>query len=246
VLYVNSKYEDIAYFNANQWKQLIQQYIPELKKFCLAYYESNTYEHKILNNSSQLSYFVSSFWIERQSIMEIEIHSERLRYAIRSYSNTDNASVKLILKNVHHEKDFSFLKSNIDHILTIVQIYHLEISEVFINTLIQIIILLPRLDSLKVSSLSLKQSKCLSTNETELISLTSNKNQITKIYLEKVTDIEEIYYLLELCPRMIYLQIDSINNIGIESFIRNILIRINIKCYHQLGLLCFSISAADD
>jgi hypothetical protein len=153
-----------------------------------------------------------------------------------------NSSVQLILRNIQFEERFPLLKSYIDHILTIEQIYHLEISEVFMNTFIQIINLLPKLDSLKISSLSLKQSKSLFTNETELI----NQNQITKVNLETINNIEEVYFLLELCPRIVYLKIDFINNIDMELFVRDILIKINTKSNHQLRLLCFSISAADD
>ncbi|CAF1218903.1 unnamed protein product [Rotaria sordida] len=254
-LYINIEYEDITCFDANQWEQLIRQYLSQLKKFYLAYYELISYEHKILNNSGQLNQFFSSFWIERQSILDIEIHNEHIKYVIHPYrkqwyeyiqNNIVNSSVQLILRNVHSEECFSLVKSYIDHILTIGQIYHLEISEVFINTFIQIINLLPKLDSLKIYSLPLKQSKCLSTNQTELMSLISNKNQITKVNLETITNIEEVYFLLELCPHIIYLKVDFINNIDIELFVRQILIKINTKCHHQLRLLCFCISAADD
>jgi len=86
----------------------------------------------------------------------------------------------------------------------------------------------------------------LSIDETELISLISNKNQITKVNMEKISNINEICFLLELCPRMIYLKIDFINNIDMELFLRIILLKIKTKCNHQLRLLCFSIQAADD
>lgn len=152
----------------------------------------------------------------------------------------------LILRNEYSKEHFHLLKSNIDYISNLNEVSHLEISEVFINVLIKIIDLLPKLDSLKISSLSLIQLKCIFINERELVNLIPNKNQITKVYLEKMNNIEEVYFLLELCPRMIYLRIDSINNIDIELFVRLILLKIQINCHHQLRLLCFSIPAADD
>lgn len=154
--------------------------------------------------------------------------------------------MQLILRNANFEEYFPSLKSHIDDILTVGQIYHLELSKVCSNTLIEIINLLPKLDSLKISSLSLKQSNDLSTHETELLSLISNKNQITKVNLETITNIEEVNFFLELCPHIIYLKVDSINDIDMELLIRHILIKINTNCNHQLRLLCFCKSAADD
>jgi uncharacterized protein YqfB (UPF0267 family) len=84
-LYVNIEYGDMTRFDANQWEQLIRQYFPQLKKFYLTYYEYTNSEHKILNNSGQLNQFFSSFWIERQSIVEIEIHDRHIKYIIRPY-----------------------------------------------------------------------------------------------------------------------------------------------------------------
>ncbi|CAF1186455.1 unnamed protein product [Rotaria sp. Silwood1] len=255
VLYLNIEYEDMTCFDAHRWEQLIRQYLPQLKKFYLTYYEPIQYEYKIINNSGQLNQFFSSFWIEQQSIMEIEIHNKHTKYVIRPYrklwyeytpSYIINSSVQLILRNVHSDEYVPLLKSYIDHILTVGQICHLEISEISINTFIQIINLLPKLDSLKISSVSLKQSKFLSINETELINLISNKNQITKVNLEKISNIDEVCFLLELCPRMTYLKVDFINNINMKLFVRIILLKIKTKCNYQLRSLCFCIQAADD
>ncbi|CAF1429446.1 unnamed protein product [Rotaria magnacalcarata] len=255
VLYINFEYEDMKCFDGNRWEQLIRQHLPQLKNIYLTYDERNYYEHKLLKNAGQLNQFFSSFWIERQTIMEIEIHDSHIKYVIRPYrkswyeylqNNAINSSVQLILRNANFEEYFPLLKSHIDDILTVGQIYHLEISKVCSNTFIEIINLLPKLDSLKISSLSLKQSNDLSTHETELLSLISNKNQITKVNLETITNIEEVNFFLELCPRIIYLKVDFINNIDMELFVRHILIKINTKCNHQLRLLCFCKSAADD
>ncbi|CAF5078849.1 unnamed protein product [Rotaria sp. Silwood1] len=58
--------------------------------------------------------------------------------------------------------------------------------------------------------------------------------------------IEEIYFLIELCPHMIYLKIDFFNNMDMELFVRLILTKINTKSNRQLQLLCFLVVAADD
>ena len=61
-----------------------------------------------------------------------------------------------------------------------------------------------------------------------------------------MSTIEEIYFLIKLCPRMEYLKIDSINNIDYQLFIRDILMKINNDCNQYLRSLCIHIPTADD
>ena len=271
-LYFNVTCNDLTCFDANQWEKLIQIYLPELKIFYLTYDEPVEYQNKIINNSQQINQFFSSFWIERQTILDIEIDKKHIKYVFRPYryisyifyckinefvcfrkqwyeykdNNSVNSSIQLILQNIHSEETFSLLKIYIDNILTIGPIYHLEIFEVSIYMFIQILNLLFKLDSIKVSTLPIIQSRSFSTNEKEMINLISQKNQIKKVNLKMINTINEVSLILELCPRITYLKIDSINNIDIESFVRFILIKIKTICNHQLRLLCFCISAADD
>ncbi len=43
-----------------------------------------------------------------------------------------------------------------------------------------------------------------------------SKNNITKVCLKKMIEIEEFYFPINFCPRMNYLQVDGINNINVE------------------------------
>jgi hypothetical protein len=56
-----------------------------------------------------------------------------------------------------------------------------------------------------------------------------SENNITKVCLEKMIEIEEVYFLIKLCHRMNYLQVDGINNINVELFVRDILSKISYK-----------------
>jgi hypothetical protein len=58
--------------------------------------------------------------------------------------------------------------------------------------------------------------------------------------------IEEIYFLLELCPHLIYLKVDCVRNMDMKLFVRLILKKLTTKYLHQLRLLCFHVRAADD
>jgi hypothetical protein len=79
--------------------------------------------------------------------------------------------------------------------------------------------------------------------DVELLSLLIWKNQIIKVYFKKMIKIEEIYFLLKLCPRLTDLKVDSLNNINIQLFLRCILTQIS---HYQLQLLCFLVQAADE
>jgi len=152
-------------------------------------------------------------------------------------------SARLTLMYFPSEEYLHFSKIINNRILTVAQIYHLQIhNKIFVGKLIEILFSLLELDSLYVTSLSLSKSRCLSNQYAETLSFISSKNQITKVNLEKMIDIEEVYFLIKLCPRMIYLQVNHINNMDMELFVRLILIKSN----DNLRLLSFRVPAADD
>ena len=135
------------------------------------------------------------------------------------------ASTSSILTIIDNPLD-ECVKLLIRHIIwvsTVTPFYHLEFfceEEIFIGILLQIINLLLDLDSLKVWSLSLIQSTCLSDQELQSIRHVSNNNKITKVHLENIIKFEKVLFLIDLFPHMIYLQVDCENNIDIELFVR--------------------------
>ena len=98
---------------------------------------------------------------------------------------------------------------------------------------------LPQVTTMKLHSLSLDQAKDSETEELIVFPSTESINQITKVYLEKMSAIEEVYSLMKLYPNMSYLKIDSFDNMKIDVFIRNILKKINRESNQYLRLLCF-------
>ncbi len=82
-----------------------------------------------------------------------------------------------------------------------VQFTHLNINckDISIGMLVNIIHLLPNLDSLKISSLPSIQSGWLFDGGLKNLYLTSINNKITKVNLEKMIHIEQIHFLLYLC-----------------------------------------------
>jgi hypothetical protein len=59
-----------------------------------------------------------------------------------------------------------------------------------------------------------------------------------------MNNIEEVYFLMEHCPHLMYLKVDCIKNMKI--FILLILMKIIIKLQNRLRLLSFHVQRADD
>ncbi|CAF1328554.1 unnamed protein product [Rotaria sordida] len=262
-LHVIIRSDNIDYLDANRWQQLILQYLPQLEKFYFDYYivfEDDIEPSIYIGESNQFS---SSFWIDRQWIFESKIRMYEIIYSIRPYTKKwyeyvqheiINSSIQLFqsaqleLTFIFYGAELKFLISNINLVLTVADIYHLNISDrtISVGVLIQIIYFLPKLISLKICSLSFSQSRNLSKKQIERFLQISERSKITKVYFETTNDIEEVYFLMLLCPHMNYLQINSINNINIKLFIRNILIKINNNCNEYLRLLFIHIPTADN
>jgi hypothetical protein len=125
--------------------------------------------------------------------------------------------------------------------------YHLEFQreQIDFSTLVNIISSLSELDSLKIHSLSLSPPKSLSI-EKAFHRFLSNTNKITKVCLEYLVEMEEVYFLIKLCPRMNYLEVNCITRMDVEFFVCGILTKINDNGNQNLRSLCFGLSTADN
>jgi hypothetical protein len=161
--------------------------------------------------------------------------------------NESSKSIRLILTPSSSDEYREMPMMNIEYISTKTAFYHLEVQEeqIDFSTLINIIYKLPELDSLKIHSLSLSSSKSLSI-EKMIRRFVSNENKITKVCLENVIEIEEVYFLIKFCPCMNYLQVNSIKTMDVELFIHRILSKLNANRNHNLRLLCIGLSEANN
>jgi hypothetical protein len=167
-------------------------------------------------------------------------------------SNEISNSTRLILMNFPNEDDdddrdyMMAIHLIIRDLLAITQIYHLEISEENISsdTFLTIIQHFPALETLKVSSLELSE-EIYSFNKDKNRRLTSKKNKIRKVYLEKLSTIEEVYFLLKHCPRVEYLKLGFMHNMNIQLFIKDILKKIKVDRNQCLCSLCLHIPTVD-
>ncbi|CAF4111375.1 unnamed protein product [Rotaria magnacalcarata] len=245
-LHVTFSYQDITFLDAYRWEKLILQYLSQLKKFSLKYYDNG---HSMY--SGERTQFNSSFWIERKLIMNMEINEYKILYLVSPYrkrwyedknSTVDYLeSTQLTINYVFDGEPADFLFMYIKSILNRVQIYHLDIQrKISIDRLMQIIHLLPDLITLKINSLAFYRS--FFNEEFPTTCSIEHASKIKKVYIENTQTIEEVYFLLHVCPHMEFLNLQCLHGTTIELFLRDILNKIN----KDLRLLCIYVSKADD
>jgi hypothetical protein len=154
--------------------------------------------------------------------------------------------MQLIFTGISLEEPY-FIGSEIADFFNVTEIYHLTFDgEIFVGTLIEILFQFDQLDSVKILSLSLSQPRSLLDFERTAVSHLLSRNRITKVNLGTMNDLEEVYFLIELCPHMVYLRVDDLKKMDVKLFLRFILKKLMVKPSHRLRLLSFRVRAADD
>jgi hypothetical protein len=136
----------------------------------------------------------------------------------------------------------------IEHVLRITQIYHLEILEknIPMSLLIQFVNLLPNITTLKIRSLPPIETITITFDEFSLLQSIHRKSKIIKLYLEQCADIQELDFLFILCPNIKYFKVGGINMIDIKSFLCIIFKKIKQYDIYHLHSLCFHVQTLDD
>ena len=82
VLYFINRSPDINYLDAHRWERFLRQYFPRLEKFSLRCYEFVNKNERLSKFPFQPNQFLSSFWIERKWLMEIEMEDDEILYSV--------------------------------------------------------------------------------------------------------------------------------------------------------------------
>jgi len=122
---------------------------------------------------------------------------------------------------------------------------NINCENICINILLKIIRLLPYLNSLKASCLPIIQSGWLLANHVKIFSSKLVKNKITKVSLENINNIEQVYFILYLCHRMEYFQLNVPKDMDLNELARFIL---KTSAIHTrfLNSLCLTTSNANE
>lgn len=241
--------KNLAYLDANLWEQLIVQHLPQLKKFNFEYRGALNGCFLNQSNRPQINRFISSFWIERRWMFELNIDANGISYSIHPYKPTwfdfyerKETDENFIRPNVTTHFSGEWNQSSIDiinPIFSLIQITYLNIdcSQINLLTFIKLLHHLPNIDALRLSFGSSLLSTSLYAKRSGIIHTISNKTHIIKVSINKMTDIGEIQLVIDLCPRMKYLEIDNINEMDLILLLRFILTQKIKNCIRYLDTL---------
>jgi hypothetical protein len=226
----------------------------ETNPFFSSFWFKRQYTFEIEPQCEHIVYSVRPYrYIEKNLLFKTDLFiSCRKRWY--EQPNVDNTtieltkSIRLSISYVSLDEYYELVIRDITTILSATHVYHLEISQeqILIDILIQITNALSEVTTMKIHSLSLDQTEHSETEELMVFPSTTSTNQITKVYLEKMSTINEVYALMKHYPTMSYLKIDSFGNMKVDIFIRNILKKINRKSNQNLRLLCLRAPTTDD
>ena len=172
--------------------------------------------------------------------LDIYKHSEIAKYFHRIL--TDNSSFPIIqfcINKISFDEYDQSLINKFKSTFLSVPFRRLKINcnDTSPEILLRIIHLLPNLDSLNVSSLSSIQSDGLvdSNGKSSFPSLINTK--IINVNLDKMINLEQVHFLLQLCPCIQYFQVNVPMQISLEILVRCILIQAsNIQFCSSLPL----------
>ncbi|CAF4615904.1 unnamed protein product [Rotaria sp. Silwood1] len=208
-----NSFKHVNYLDASRWERIIPQYLQHLNLFEFQRIQANSYEG--MNNDVS---FIDDL---SQNIQPDKIISNEQVFATSSmmFSETNQ--------------------------LDIIDLSYYTIDQGFFDMIFRIqtavIECIPNLDSLVILSLEMVQPIFLSIEETRTLRLLSVKNKITKIRLQQMNDLKQVEFLLDLCPRIKYFDVDYTNDVLTETVLRFILMK-NIKRISSLSLLCLKVS----
>ncbi|CAF0989212.1 unnamed protein product [Adineta steineri] len=201
----------------------------------------------------------SSFWIDHQWNIRLEIEPDESSYFISSYISTrfdfdqkiqtmsNSTSNELLISNVD---DLPWPQPMIEQLIPILSqmkftsIYSCN-SQLSLDNFIQLINLLPCLDSLKMDVVSEERCNSLSIEDEEKFLSVSMSNAITKVAQKMNMKLTE--FLIKLCPHMTYFQVDSIkdDDDDIEELVQFILLKRKTDIPH-LQSLCLNLRNVND
>jgi len=159
----------------------------------------------------------------------------------------ENTKIKLTIDRLYFAASRETLVNEIFSFFNTFQITHLivDCKKLFYTKFIQLLCLLPNLNSLGIFSLSFFKLKYSTPEETVLIQSWSDNNKITKLelrsFIEK-PDLEKIQFFIDLCTQMKYLQVKCENIFNIESILRYVL----LKNIGKFNLFCLWVPITSD
>lgn len=188
----------------------------------------------------------TSLFLYRNIHLDIYKHAEIANYL--NHHIHKNSFSQLRIDGISDNQPHQTFLNRVDTTFVNIQFTRLSINcrNISLGILVRILHLLPNLDSLQISMLPLLQPNYLfDDNDENNCFITSLKNKITKVNLDKITDMEQTHFILRLFPFIKYLQMDISGDFDLEKFRRFILIK-SSTYIPDLCSLCLTVLHADN
>ncbi|CAF0952924.1 unnamed protein product [Adineta ricciae] len=249
---------DVNYRNGNRWQRFIENHMPHLRTFHLKYSEYQTED--ILFDQEEIHQFTSTFWRERQWFFSFEekdypYSNEQYVFSVHPFRKTwYNPSKSELINNQTHPISltvtqnalYTFGTSYVECMETCfrtVPFTHLNIKcdKIPSGLFIDLIHSLPNLTSLEVAAVPNIKADSLSFEESETALLIAIKNKIMKIKIGKNGAVKDIDFILNLCPRVKYLEAQYTTDEELEHLLGVISMNNRICTVH---LDCLAVCAS--
>lgn len=79
------QYSDTNFLDSHRWEQFIVDNMPQLRRFTFGYVDFIDDDFQVTSSHSLINGFKSSFWIDREWILSLEIEDDALIYKIQPY-----------------------------------------------------------------------------------------------------------------------------------------------------------------
>lgn len=231
---------DMTYMNAQKWEELITNSMPNLCKFYLYHHECQV-DSEYVSFCKSIEGFMSSFWTERKWYVECVIDTGGIHYSIHPDTHT-----LLSIENISDDRLFD--EYTCEHILSHIPFTHLNINceLISIESFLQIIYLLRHVNSIQILTLPIIQMDWLADSTIADIRFKATfQNRIIRIIVDEINTIEQVHFILHICPCVQYLQMNISQEINLDMLIRFILIK-SSTFTPDLKSLCLNIPNADD
>ena len=212
-----------SFLSENRWRQLITKYMPVLHDF--------QFDRPEENNDDDLDYgyfepdpevlkaFTSSFWTDRNWYVQVTDTNEQYEFSIHS-ADPEKSNIHLKISEYDADSWYGLYIENAKAIYEAIEFTHLSIdcTDLLPHLMIQILRLLPKLTSLEVISLPSIYSYDLCSSfaqpELEMLSFILINSKVTRVTVRRTSSIE---FILKLCPRIQYLEIEYSRDLDLEK-----------------------------
>lgn len=194
-------------------------------------------------------FYYRETWFTFDENMELTTYPHQNIYHDYTQNTTNsiecNSPINLTIRNFFSiivEQEFEEAFGPILQAIQFTGLFVSRTSRIPVSSFIELINLLPNLDSLKVSYLPQDEFSDLSAEDIESLHLASINNKITRVWQRMKFELTN--FLIDLCSRMEYLEIDNVKENDLTKLVRIILMKRSIHI-PNLYSICFNVDNAD-